>query len=168
MQVVIGLGSNIGDRTQNLKTAVQAIDKHPNIKVLRASKLYESEPIGGPAQSDYLNATILVETSLQPVALLEFLQAQERAAGRVRDVVWGPRTLDLDIVDIEGYSSSNPDLTIPHPRVSDREFVLRPLVDIDAAWIIQGESSQMKLHKISIDAARPRVSAYSEDSDWWL
>lgn len=168
MQVVIGLGSNIGDRTQNLRTAVQAIDKHPNIKVLRTSRLYESQPIGGPAQADYLNATILVETSLQPVALLEFLQAQEKAAGRTRTVVWGPRTLDLDIVDIEGYTSSNPDLTIPHPRVSDREFVLRPLVDIDPNWIIQGERSQTRLHQISADEARPRVLAYSEDSDWWM
>lgn len=167
MKVLIALGANIGDRHQNLRTAVQSIDKHPKIKVLQASRLYECEPIGGPAQADFLNGVVLVETELEPLPLLDFLHELENASGRDRKEHWGPRPLDLDIVDVEGFKSNSEKLTVPHPRVADREFVLRPLADIDPAWIIFEKPAADWLNEISADPARPQVAIATTVLDWW-
>ncbi len=167
MKVVVGIGANLGDRYQNLKTAVRALHNHPKIEVLAASRLYESQPIGGPAQADYLNGAITLETSLTPMKLLEFLQSQESEAGRVRNEHWGPRPLDLDIVDVAGFESDDPLLTIPHPRVSEREFVLRPLADIDSSWLIHGLSVANRLAELEKDPERPTVAVAMTNQDWW-
>ena len=124
----IGLGSNEGDRLANLIGAVDAVGPlDPHYKV---SGLYENEPIGGPEQDPFLNAVIFIDTPMEPAALLQHLQRVEADAGRKHDVRWGPRTLDLDIISKEGPPFRSGGLVIPHPRAIDREFVLRPLVDV--------------------------------------
>lgn len=167
MKVLIALGANLGDRHQNLRTAVQSIHKHPKLEVLQASRLYECEPIGGPAQGDFLNGVILVESELAPLALLDFLHELENASGRDRREHWGPRPLDLDIVDVEGFKSDTETLTVPHPRVADREFVLRPISDIDKDWVIFNQPVAQWLSEIEADADRPLVAVATSALDWW-
>jgi 2-amino-4-hydroxy-6-hydroxymethyldihydropteridine diphosphokinase len=131
-RVVIGLGSNLGDRLENLAAAVGALRADRDLRVIDRSPLYESPPAGGPPQGDYVNAALLVSTSLDAREILRRLMAVERALGRVRPdpVRWGPRTIDLDILWIEGESIAEPGLDVPHPRLRDRPFALRPLVDV--------------------------------------
>lgn len=124
----IGLGSNDGDRLANLIGAVDAVGSLSSHYTV--SGLYETEPIGGPVQNPFLNAVMSIESSLEPAALLEQLQRVEADGGRKRDARWGPRTIDLDIISKEGPPFRSGDLVIPHPRAGEREFVLRPLVDV--------------------------------------
>ncbi|MGH3649957.1 MAG: 2-amino-4-hydroxy-6-hydroxymethyldihydropteridine diphosphokinase [Acidimicrobiia bacterium] len=124
----IGLGSNSGDRLGHLVGACEEIGE----KVGRwsVSPLYETAPVGGPDQDPYLNAVVVVETDLGALELLDVLQQIEHDHGRERKIRWGPRTLDLDILAVEGPAHSGERLTIPHPRAAEREFVLRPLNDV--------------------------------------
>ena len=124
----IGLGSNLGDRIQNLVAAAEELSRR--LGSLELSALYESEPVGGPEQDPFLNAAALIETESEPLAVLDMCQDLELMRGRERNVRWGPRTLDLDIIASDGSSWSSQRLTIPHPRAAEREFVLRPLVDL--------------------------------------
>lgn len=128
---MIGLGSNLGDREANLAAAVSAL-RTPDVTVLRRSPVYETPPAGGPPQGDYLNAALLIVTSLSAQDLLERCLAVERSLGRTRPDPerWGPRTIDLDLLWIEGESISEPGLEVPHPRLSERVFALRPLLDV--------------------------------------
>jgi 2-amino-4-hydroxy-6-hydroxymethyldihydropteridine diphosphokinase len=167
MKALIALGANIGDRHQNLRIAVQAIHKHPKVEVLQASRLYECEPIGGPSQGDFLNGVILVDTELEPLELLDFLHKLENESGRDRREHWGPRPLDLDIVDVEGFKSDSEKLTVPHPRVADREFVLRPIADIDDSWVIFNRPVSQWLGEIEADPNRPLVAIATSALDWW-
>lgn len=124
----IGLGSNLGDRHRHLFEACAELERR--LGELTVSGVYETEPVGGPAQDPYLNAVVLVESELPPLELLDLLQDIERARGRERTVEWGPRTLDLDIIASDGPSVATSRLEVPHPRAIEREFVLRPLVDV--------------------------------------
>jgi 2-amino-4-hydroxy-6-hydroxymethyldihydropteridine diphosphokinase len=125
----LGIGSNLGDRLANLQGAVDGLAATPGIEVVAVSRVYETDPIG-PDQPDYLNAAVAVDTTLSPRALLAVGQALEAAAGRVRDVRWGPRTLDVDILWFGDEEVDEPDLQIPHPRWGERDFVLAPLCDL--------------------------------------
>lgn len=124
----ISLGSNRGDRYDHLVKAVAAIGAQ--VDHYRVSSLYETEPVGGPDQDPFLNAVMVVETSLDPQELLDRLQAIENDHGRERTVRWGPRTLDLDIVASDTPAQTDERLTIPHPRASERAFVLVPLAEL--------------------------------------
>jgi 2-amino-4-hydroxy-6-hydroxymethyldihydropteridine diphosphokinase len=124
---VIGLGANLGDRLGTLKSAVLALQAHGT--VLAVSDLYESAAIG-PPQPDFLNAAVLLESSLGPQRLLVELLAVERAHGRERRERWGPRTLDLDLLDSPGVALNESNLTLPHPALLRRAFALRPLLDV--------------------------------------
>ncbi|MEX0863746.1 MAG: 2-amino-4-hydroxy-6-hydroxymethyldihydropteridine diphosphokinase [Acidimicrobiia bacterium] len=124
----IGLGSNLGDRRQILGKAVT--DLGGLGAVVAVSGLYETDPVGGPEQGRYLNAVVLVDSDLDVLELLAGCQRIEAAAGRVREVRWGPRTLDVDIITSDGPAMSTASLEVPHPRARLREFVLRPLVDV--------------------------------------
>jgi len=128
---VIGLGSNLGDREATIAAAVAAL-RAPDLHVLRRSPLYETKPEGGPPQGDYLNGAVLIVTAVTAQELLERCLAVERALGRVRPdaVRWGPRTIDLDLLWIEVESVSEGGLEIPHPRLAERSFALRPLLDL--------------------------------------
>lgn len=134
MQVVIALGTNLGDRGAFLRSARAALEADPALRVLSASPVYETAPVG-PPQPHYLNAALLVETALAPEAVLARCLAVERTLGRVRDVRWGPRTIDLDLLwadDGDGVPRevSTESLTIPHAHLAERTFALAPLLDV--------------------------------------
>lgn len=124
----VGLGSNQGDRLRHLVSAVDQL--RSTGRVAAVSSLYETAPVGGPEQDPFLNAVALVETDLEPIAMLDRIQAIEQAHGRTREVRWGPRTLDLDLVTSDTGPSSDARLTLPHPLAAERGFVLRPLCDV--------------------------------------
>ena len=131
-RAVIAVGSNLGDRLGTLQGCVQAIGGLPDTDVLAVSPVYETVPVGGPAQPDYLNAVLIVQTGLRPGELLEAGHRIEADFGRVRQERFGPRTLDIDIISYAGEISADPVLTLPHPRARERAFVLAPWHDIDA------------------------------------
>ncbi len=126
----LGLGSNLGDRLAHLQGAVDALAATSGIGVLAVSRVYETAPVGGPAQEDYLNAVVAIDTELRPRELLDVAMAVEQRADRVRTVRWGPRTLDVDVLVYDDERVDEPDLEIPHPRMHDRAFVLAPLHDV--------------------------------------
>lgn len=131
--VFIALGSNVGDREATLKKARIAIAAIRGTRMIAESAIEETEPIGPIPQGPYLNQMVAVETTLAPRTLLTALQRIERAAGRVRSMRWGPRTLDLDIVMIEGKELSDEALTIPHPELPNRDFWQRELDELRVA-----------------------------------
>jgi len=124
----VALGSNLGARAAHLRGAVRELRRAGGI--VAVSPLYETVPIGGPAQDRYLNAVVLLESNLSPAGLLALLQEIEATHGRVRGVRWGPRTLDLDIVAMDEGPVDVPELQIPHPRAAERRFVIDPLSDV--------------------------------------
>jgi 2-amino-4-hydroxy-6-hydroxymethyldihydropteridine diphosphokinase len=129
---VIALGSNLGNRLETLQGAVDALEDTPGVRVKAVSAVFETEGVGGPeGQPSYLNAVLLLKTTLPPRSLLERANAIEDAFGRVREVRWGPRTLDVDIVAYEGVEQDVPELILPHPRAHERGFVLAPWHDAD-------------------------------------
>lgn len=128
--VYLSLGSNMGDRENYLIEAVERISQMPLTRVRNVSKIYETKPVGYFNQSDFLNQVILIETGLLPLELLDRLQYIEIRLGRKRDLRWGPRTIDIDILLFGNMDIKSPRLTIPHPRMFERGFVLVPLRDI--------------------------------------
>jgi 2-amino-4-hydroxy-6-hydroxymethyldihydropteridine diphosphokinase len=128
----LGLGSNLGDRPANLQAAVDRLGEREGIRVARSSRVYETDPVGGPPQPAYLNAVIEVETELDPRELLTGCLDVERDLGRVRSERWGPRTIDIDVLTFDRLTVDEPDLTVPHPRMHERGFVLAPLAELDA------------------------------------
>ncbi len=137
MQYVIALGSNLGDRHENLSAALIEISKIAEL--LSVSKFYETAPVGGPDQPDYLNAVAIVAGEMTPTDLLLKLQKIENSAGRTREVRWGARTLDLDIIIAGDVQLESEFLTLPHPRAHERAFVLAPWAEIDPAAHIVGK-----------------------------
>ena len=129
--VVLALGSNLGDRQDILQGAVDAIVGLPGVRVTAVSPVYETVPVGGPAQPDYLNAVVLADAARPPRELLDRLHEIEAAFDRVRLLRWGPRTLDIDIIVFGSERSDDPELTLPHPRAHERAFVLAPWHDVD-------------------------------------
>lgn len=125
-RVFLGLGSNVGDREEHLRSALASL---PGL--VATSEVYETDPVGGPDQDRFLNLVAQIDTDLDPHDLLGVCHRIESAAGRVRDVRWGPRTLDVDILWIDGVTVDTPDLVIPHPRMWERRFVLEPLAELD-------------------------------------
>jgi dihydroneopterin aldolase/2-amino-4-hydroxy-6-hydroxymethyldihydropteridine diphosphokinase len=126
----IALGSNMGKRGKNLRRAVRALGGLPGVKILRSSNIYETLPIGKSDQRNFYNAVVRVETSLSPRALLGGCLGIEAAMGRVRGEQNGPRVIDLDLLMHGGVTVSGGELTLPHPKMMKREFVLRPLCDL--------------------------------------
>ena len=143
--VVIALGSNQGDRQDILQGAVDAIVGLPGVRVTAVSPVYETAPVGGPVQPDYLNAVVLAATTLPARDLLDRLHEIEAAFDRVRLVRWGPRTLDLDIIVFGAERSDNPELTLPHPRAHERAFVLAPWHDVDPDAALPGHGPVAEL-----------------------
>jgi 2-amino-4-hydroxy-6-hydroxymethyldihydropteridine diphosphokinase len=127
----LALGSNLGDRLGHLQSAVDGLAAHaPEVRVVGVSSVYETAPVGGPAQDDYLNAVVAIETDLGPHALLDLAHRCEDEAGRVRTTRWGPRTLDVDVLLYGDTEVDDDVLTVPHPRMWERDFVLVPLRDV--------------------------------------
>lgn len=131
MEVVyVGIGSNLGDRRASIERAVERIGAIPGTRVAARASVRETTPVGGPPQPDYLNTVVAVETALEPEALLAGLRAIEDGLGRVRDERWGPRTVDLDILLFGDRTLDSPSLSVPHPRMTERRFVLEPLAEL--------------------------------------
>lgn len=133
----VGLGANLGDPVRQLRTALSALCALPRCWLLRRSSLYRTPPLGPPGQPDYVNATALLETDLTPLELLDALQGIERSRGRRRDGErWGPRTLDLDLLLFGSRIMAEARLSLPHPRMHRRAFVLVPLAEIAPADLV--------------------------------
>jgi 2-amino-4-hydroxy-6-hydroxymethyldihydropteridine diphosphokinase len=126
----IALGSNLGDREGFLENARSALAALPESRLLHASSVEETAPVGDVPPGAYLNQMVALETTLSPIALLRALQAIERSAGRVRTIRWGPRTLDLDIVMFQAQTVNEPDLEVPHPQLANRDFWQRELAEL--------------------------------------
>jgi 2-amino-4-hydroxy-6-hydroxymethyldihydropteridine diphosphokinase len=140
--VYIGLGSNMEDPVAQLKHSLDALATHPDIEVTAVSRFYRNPPMGPQDQPDYVNAAARLETGLEPEPLLDALQSIENAQGRDRNERhWGPRTLDLDILLYDELFVDTERLTIPHPGIVSRPFVLQPLSDIDPDLVIPGHGS---------------------------
>lgn len=127
-RVLLGLGSNLGDRLDHLRRAVAALAEQDEVTAV--SDVYDTDPVGGPDQGRFLNLVVALRTARSPHELLGLAQDLEAAAGRVREVRWGPRPLDVDILWIDGEEVDEADLTVPHPRMHERAFVLVPLADV--------------------------------------
>ena len=140
----LALGSNLGDRLENLREAVRLLDATEGIDVVRSSRIYETEPVG-PPQPSYLNAVIEVETTRSARELLEAGLAVEEALGRLRTERWGPRTIDVDVLTYDELTVDEPDLQIPHPRMHERGFVLVPLGELDADPMLPGGRTRSSL-----------------------
>ncbi len=134
-RVVIALGSNLGNRLENLQGGLDALFDAPGLALVAVSPVYQTAPVGGPEQPDYLNAVLIATTSLPARQVLDRCHGVEAAFGRVREQIWGPRTLDLDVIVYGDVVSADPELTLPHPRAHERAFVLAPwhAIDPDAA-----------------------------------
>jgi len=136
--VALALGSNLGDSATVLQAAVDDLAALPGLRLGAVSAVYRTAPVGGPEQPDYLNAVVVGETTFDPLALLTATQGVERAHHRVRDVRWGPRTLDVDVLALGDEVVDEPTLQVPHPRAHERAFVLVPWTDADPAAVIPG------------------------------
>lgn len=126
----LGLGSNVGDREEYIEQAVFLLEKNPNIEVTKRSTNYETEAEEGAPQPPFINAAVEIKTKLTPHKLLEVCQEIEAALGREREIEWGPRTIDIDLLLYDGEIISDDKLQIPHPLMHERLFVLKPLREI--------------------------------------
>jgi 2-amino-4-hydroxy-6-hydroxymethyldihydropteridine diphosphokinase len=162
LDAVVGLGSNLGDPWLTLRRAVLELGTlSPN---LRISAIYRSVPVGGPPQPDFLNAAVRLRYPGPAVSLLRDLLALERAAGRERRERWGPRSLDLDILWVSGLELEQPGLCIPHPRLRERAFALRPLLDVapDAVDPRDGVRYATILDELGMSGIQPLAAAWFE------
>lgn len=146
MKVVIALGSNLGNREATLDFAASRLSEH--LSHIKISSYIETDPVGGPEQPKYLNAVAVGETTLTAEILLNELQQIENEAGRTREVRWGARTLDLDIIMYGDVVSNDPTLTLPHPRAHERAFVLAPWLEVDPNAILGGAPISELLAKL--------------------
>ena len=128
MTAVLSLGSNVGDRLAHLRAGVDILRAH--VAVLAVSPVYATAPWGNAEQPEFLNCVAVVDTD-DPERALAAAHAAEEARGRLRSLHWGPRSLDVDVIDVNGLVSDDPRLTLPHPRAHERAFVLRPWLDVD-------------------------------------
>ena len=150
----VALGSNLGDRAAHLQRAVDGLAA-AGIEVVGVSRVYETAPVGGPEQADYLNAVVALETHLSPRALLEIGQALEAAADRVRGERWGPRTLDVDVLLVGDLRVSEPDLVVPHPRMYERRFVLVPLAELAPQLVPGGADPGEDVRETAVTLRKP-------------
>jgi 2-amino-4-hydroxy-6-hydroxymethyldihydropteridine diphosphokinase len=159
--VYIALGANIGDRLANLRRAIDLIGASDastapitsTIKILRLSPLYESAPVGVTDQPAFLNAVLLAQTDLESLPLLDALQAIEHTIGRRPGRRWGPRPIDLDILTYDDQRIDTERLTVPHPRLTERGFVLQPLADLDPGLILSGQEKPVSDLLAGIDTS---------------
>ena len=150
MRAVLSSGSNMGDARAHLQTVADEFAG----ETLAASSIYATAPWGNTDQPDFLNQSLLVDVDDTPHELLARCQKLEQRANRVRDQRWGPRTLDVDIVWIEGYTSDDPELTVPHPRAHLRQFVLEPWLEMDPGAGLNGASVSELLDNLEDQGVR--------------
>ncbi len=134
-QAAIGVGSNLGDSVRICRDVFHLLRNHPALGIVKTSSLYRTSPVGSDAGGWFINGAVLLETLLEPLALLDLMLDIERSFGRVRTIKWGPRTLDLDILFYGDSQIDLPRLKAPHPLMSERLFVLMPLAEIAPDWV---------------------------------
>lgn len=144
-RAAFAIGSNQGDRLAMLRRAVEGLAATPHVFLVAVSPVYETVPVGGPEQRDFLNAVVVADTPLSPRSLLDRALALEQAAGRVREQRWGPRTLDIDLLAVGDLVVGEPDLAVPHPRIAERAFVLIPWAHADPAAVLPGGVAVLEL-----------------------
>lgn len=140
-RAVFSLGSNLEDRLEALQGALDALLDSPGMTFVGVSPVYETAPVGGPEQPDFLNAVLVVDTVLPSPTLLERAHGVEAAMQRTRDVRWGPRIIDVDLVAVGAETSEDPSLMLPHPRAHERAFVLVPWRDVDPDGELPGRGT---------------------------
>lgn len=140
---MFGLGANLGDPADALQQAVNELCGQPGIIGIAVSDIYRTSPVGGPDQPDYLNAILIAAATLEPSDLLRAALAAEAHLKRTREVRWGPRTLDVDIIDVAGVVSTDPDLMLPHPRAHERAFVLVPWLAVEPDAVLSGRNTRV-------------------------
>ena len=152
MRYVIAVGANLGDAQLVVGRTLSELAERLDGELEARSSLFRTAPVGGPEQPEFVNAVAIVHSPLQPRDVLDRLQAMEQEAGRIRDVRWGPRTLDLDVIVADEVVSEDPDLIIPHPRAHERAFVLVPWLEIDPHAEIPGRGSVRALVELGFEA----------------
>jgi 2-amino-4-hydroxy-6-hydroxymethyldihydropteridine diphosphokinase len=166
-EAVLALGANLGDARAALRAAVAGLASQPGVRVRAVSGLWRTEPVGGPEQPDFLNAVVLVTTTLEPEELLAVAHDLEDAAGRRRAVRWGPRTLDVDLGDVGGARRSGPALVLPHPRAHERAFVLAPWAQAaPAAQLVLPDGRAARVRDLLAELPDQGV-ALLEEGPWW-
>ena len=150
----LGLGSNLGDRLTNLQAAVDALQVEPGLRVTASSRVWETVPVGGPPQPDYLNAVIRIETDLSARDLLDTGRRVEARLGRVRTERWGARTIDIDVLLFDEEVIEESDLVVPHPRLSQRAFVLLPLLEVTPDPILP-DGTRLKDLRVDTEGVAP-------------
>lgn len=155
MTVYVGLGSNLGDRARAILLALHGLQALPKTRVVRISSLYQTRPWGVAGQPDYYNLVAEIETGLEPLALLRHCLALESSLGRVRPpgARWAPRPIDLDLLWVDGVTTQTPELTLPHPRLLQRAFVLVPLAELCPGLPIEGRT--VAEHLAMLNRAEP-------------
>jgi 2-amino-4-hydroxy-6-hydroxymethyldihydropteridine diphosphokinase len=156
MKAFVGLGSNLGEREAMIRMALDDLARLPHTRLVRASSLYDTEPVGEIDQPNFLNAVAQLDTELTARQLLWNLLLVEKRLGRVRHQRWGPRTIDLDLLLYGGLVLDEPDLKVPHPELLKRSFVLVPLVELDPL-LVHPVSGETLLHHLSLLHERPPV-----------
>lgn len=129
-KVYLGIGGNIGNKRENINQCIDLLNRHEEIKVNKISSYYETEPVGYTDQDWFLNVVVEIETSIEPYDLLKYCNQIEEQLKRKRVIRWGPRTIDVDILLYEDFTSTDEKLTVPHPRMTQRAFVMIPLYEI--------------------------------------
>lgn len=157
--ILLGLGSNIGDRKQNILLAIDKLQSHEAIAIKKISPLYETEPFGFKEQAAFLNAVLEITTELSPEALLRFCQQVEMELGRERKMHWGPRTIDIDLLIFDQITLKTKELILPHPYLADRRFVLVPMAQITNAVIVKGLTATELLSQCADEG---QVALYQE------
>ena len=134
MKGIIALGSNIGEPRENLDLAIALLREAT--EVIKVSSYYVTKPVGYEDQPNFVNAVCIIESELPAIELLNMLHGIEKAMGRERTIKWGPRTIDLDIIQYGSLLSNSPELTLPHPRAHERKFVLEPWLEIEPEAVL--------------------------------
>lgn len=153
-EAVIALGTNLGNRIENLNAAIRAIAKLSGVKILKASGVYETDPVGCEAENKFLNAAILIETSVSPAVLLGECLGIEAAMGRIRSKRNEPRIIDLDLILYDGFKAESYELTLPHPRALERAFVMVPLLELYPTGRAPGMFFGPHLRDLGMDGVR--------------
>lgn len=159
----LGLGGNLGDPRKSMAEALRLLDARTDCEVSAVSRLYRTPPWGKTDQAWFFNACARVETTLDPEALLDACLEIERSMKRVRDERWGPRTLDIDVLTFGGLSKASERLELPHPRMTERGFVLMPLADIAADMTVRGRRVGEWLRQADVAG----IEVADEDVNWW-
>ncbi len=159
----LGLGGNIGEPRQLMAQALQALDARGDCRITAVSRLYKTPPWGKLDQADFFNACALVETSVEPVPLLDLCLDIERGMKRVRIERWGPRTIDLDVLTYGGVVLDSDRLILPHPRMTERGFVMMPLADIAPEMMIRGRAVEAWLTQVDVAG----IEVADADPKWW-